>query len=365
MRTRRVVVALVAAVGLIAVSAACGPPPGGGPTTTLPEPPELPVAPRMLMDPIGAEGKGIVSLVWGIDGYRPFLSTATSHSELDPTDAEDRALLDEASGQIDPATGRRVVVVGDQDAFSLEMCDTAGDDAVCEPIPGSERFLHPRFSPDGALLAVWKSDDVLEQTTLRLIDSTTYEVITEVVDHELIAGPGRAWWNPTSTAVAFLQDEGVVTLEAAVGATPVVVTPARRDDLADYHVAQQLVGWSPQGRILSLWVQVEFSTWPPTATGPSLHSVAPDGQDGRHIATFDGTNGVVTQGLVAPDGSTVLVERRDIVEGGQTTTASVAVAYSDQVGAAPLPLSRPWTDATSGTLLGAEIAIVGFVDLPD
>ena len=108
-----------------AVLTACGPPPSP------PGPVEPPVAPRMLLDPIGASGMAAITKVdgtWSDDGY--YVSTATAHRKLDVDgDIEDRALLLGATGQLDPATGRIVRIAGAPEHWWYELCDSAASDA--------------------------------------------------------------------------------------------------------------------------------------------------------------------------------------------------------------------------------------------
>ena len=361
MGTRRVVVALVAAVGLTALAGACGPPPEPGPTTTttVPDPGGLPVVPRMLLEPVGAEGLGVVSVVQGIGAAQSYhLSTATTDRTLDVTDTADRALMFEAFDQYDRATQRHLRSAMGADAPVLQMCDSAAITATCVEIPDSEGLTNASFSPDASLLSAWGSDPDLGRTVLRLMDSTTYEVVVEVVDDDLRSGIGAARWNPTSTAVAVNLAGSVATLEAAAGAVPEIVTPAGHGEPVSGRQAMMLLGWSRQDRILSIWSQLDYSTSPPTGS-LFVQSVSADGQERRDLAPAD----VLGYGVVAPDGSAIVPERRTVTQDGQSATASVPVAFTDEPGAVPDPLALPWTGTSGGVLRAAQISILGFVAL--
>lgn len=361
MRTRRVV-APIAAVCLTALAAACGPPPEPAPTTTttVPDPGGLPVVPRMLLEPVGAEGLGVVSVVQGFGTPQSIhLSTATSDRTLDPTDTADRAVMFEAFGQYDAATSRNVRNLALDDSSALQMCDSAAIAASCGLVPGSEGLSSAVVSPDGSLLAAWGIDLDLEETTLRLLDATTYEVVVEVTAASLRTGLVTAAWNPSSTAVAFIVDGGVATLQATPGAVPEVVAAAGSDAPGTSRQAMMMLGWSTQGRILTVWSETDASTWPPVGS-LFVHSVGSDGLDPRDLAPAD----VLGYGVVAPDGSAIVPERRMVAQGGQTASASVPVAFRDEPAATPEPLALPWSATSGGVLRAAQVSILGFVDLP-
>lgn len=358
MKSRRVLVVLVAAIGL---AAACGPP-APGPTTSVPEPGGLPNAPRMLTEPVGADGLGVVSMVQGIgNGTTYHVSNATWDRTLNPGVAADRAVLLESFGQLDPATGRLVRVAASSDSTVLEVCDSSSFDAVCEQIPDSDGFVAPVFSPDGSMIAARGSDPDAGVTTLRLVDSTSFDVVTQIVDGEngsIGSGLKAATWNPSSTAVAFVLGGGIATLQATPGSTLEIVTPSGHGDPSVARQAVMVVGWSTQGRIVSVWAEFDLATWPPLAD-LFVQSVAPDGQDRRDLGAVD----LLGYGVVAPDGSAVLPERREVTSGALTAEATVPVAFADQPGATPQDLALPWIQVVGSELKAGQVSLLGFVDL--
>lgn len=153
-------------------------------------------------------------------------------------------------------------------------------------------------------------------------------------------------------------DGGVATLAAASGSSPVVVTPAGYGDDPG-RTATAAIGWSSQGRIVTFWDDVDTSTFPHT-TAKFLHSTTSDGQDRNEIDVVD----PLACCVLAPDGSIVMSERRDVIQGPRSATGSVAVAYADLGAAPPTPLSAPWSEATPLILRVAEVFVQGFVQVP-
>lgn len=361
---RRLRVAVALALALVAgLGAACGPPPSGPPTTTTTttttEPVELPESPRMLTAPVGAEGQGVVAELRGtgvIDGY--YVSTPTSARQLDPLgDLADRTLLLETFGQVDPGTGRWVRPAGQ--FGPLLLCDSVADDAACGAVPGTDGFSSAKFSPDGTKLAAIRLDHEAELTTLRLIDLASFDAITEVSSFALTQGVTGVAWRPDSSAVAFVLDKGVATLQAASGASAQIIAPYLEVDITDIREAAVLAGWTSQDRIISIWSRADYSSWPPTAT-MFVGSVSADGSDLRDLGPIS----PLGLGAVAPDGSLVWPEAQQVSDGPNVATGSTPVAFADSAVASKQSLSRPWSGITDDGFRASELWVHGFVDLP-
>ena len=345
MRSLRFVVAGAMCAVLLA---ACGPPPSPpGPV----EPTSPPVAPRMLMAPIGASGKAAISKVtgtWAEDGY--YVSTATAHRKLDvEADFEDRALLFGAFRQLDPVSGRVARTIDGPDPLVLGMCESAAVDAECTPLPEHENFVDARFSPDGSKLAIFKFASESDQVhRLRVIDATTYETILEISGERLGTGFVGAAWSPDSSQLAIALDGGLALLDAAPGAEPVMLLG---EDHAYPPALRQIggiVGWTPEGRIFTIWGEIDWDTFP--VMKYVLLSVAPDGSTLRDLGYLD-LNGFA---VAAPNGSVVFSARS-----GATGQGSVPAAIADEIGAVPQPLATTWT-FTDDPYRDAEVTVLGF-----
>ena len=350
----------VAAVGLGALVAACGTPPPA-PTTTTTTTTEAPpagptVAPLMLTEPVGATG-AVVQVVGTdvIDGT--YLSTATTSRLLDPDDLEDRALLLEAVRQVDPASGRWVRATDSESP--LEVCEELSEDPVCEPIPGTEGYTRPTFSPDGTKLSAVGYDFGLDETTVIVLEAATLEPIVSDTSATIVTNPFGAAWRPDSSALAYVEDNSVVTLQAEPGATPEVVEAPDDTDVTASRQPGFVAGWSSQDRILSIWTLADLTAWPPAGT-LFVHSVAPDGSDPRDLGPAD----PLGVGTVAPDGSLVWPERREVTDGTSTAIGSAPVAFADAAVPSKQPLSTPWSGIGPQGFRASETWVYGFVNLP-
>ena len=332
------------------VLAACGPPPSTpGPVG----PTEPPVVPRMLTAPFGGTGMAAISSVSGTyveDGY--FLSTASAHRKLDVDgDTEDRELLFDALGQLDPATGRVARTISGPDPLGFGICDSAAADAACTPLPEHDDFGNPRYSSDGSKLVISKfaseSDPV---NRLRVIDAATYETILEIADDRLVAGAVGAAWSPDSSQLAIAIDGGLATLAVAAGAEPVMLLPEGHGYPPVLRQIGGIVAWTPQGRIVTVWGEIDWATFPVTRS--AIETVAPDGSEMRDLGVvpLDGS------AVAAPDGSIVFS-----AETGITGWGSVPARLADQVGAVPQVLAALWTfDDEPLGYREAGISVLGF-----
>ncbi len=344
-----------------ALAAACFAPPTPTTTTTTTSPPALPVSPKMLTEPVGAGDLAVLSEVQGVPELEGFhLSTSTWQRPLDMSDDGDLALLLEELGRVDPVTGRtlRASVDPVTDERYVEVCDSVAAGADCETVPDSVGFLPSGFSPDGSSFAIWAPDPDDGPSTLRLVDGWTGELLVEVSASSLSTGV-RPAWSPDSAALAFVLDGEVVTLAAATGAVPVTVMASDHVGPESLRQALTVIGWSAQGRIVSLWAELDAFGWP-SLSNQVLQSIAPTGDDRRELGPVD------PRGFAAlsPDGSVVLSEPVDATDGTDVATGAVPFGFSDEERATRIALSQPWTGGTENGFAASRMSVLGFVLLP-
>ena len=297
-----------------AVLVACGPPPSTpGPV----EPTEPPVVPRMLMAPFGGTGLAAitrVSTTWPDDYY---ISTATAHRKLDVEgDLDDRRLVLEALGELDPATGHVVRKAGGPELWWLEMCESAADDAACTALPDTDYFDHRQYSPDGSKLMLGmnaREDDPVNR--LRVVDATTFETIVEVAGEFVGVGLGQAAWSPDSSQLALTLNQGLAVLAVAPGAEPVALMGADHAYPPEVRQIAGVVGWTAQGRIVTGWRQWAGSIFD---TRPVLEFVDPDGSSLREFLDVEGAGWPA----IAPDGSVVMPIPSGAPGGGSAVASS-------------------------------------------
>ncbi len=350
---RKLLVA-AAVAGIALVAGACAPPGPGPATTTTTGDGGLPVAPRLATEPIGAEDHAAIVAVRGLDySTRLYAATDTWHRQLDWNDLEDRAALAEAANQID-ASGRLVRSAGiDFENHWLEMCDSvAADD--CTKIPGTDMFNSAVFSPDGTML-YGLHQPLGAPPTLRIFDAVTYETIVEATREAISVGIGADAWSPDSGAVVAVIDNELYTLAAVPGAEPQLVSATDESTAPLVRQAVAPIGWSSQGRILSVWIELDISTWPPVGQRAVIESVEPDGDGRRDVGDANGTG----YGVLAPNGAIVWPVATGVT--GYFGPGSVPVAHFDEPGSEPQALSLPWTENGPDGLLAAQVDVLGFV----